>query len=87
MMRNFEPELKRWLVDWLASLVLCGLTYVVSHMCFGPEAGLISAGLAIGSGIVWVMFAHLPPNRRRLAAELNFAAACLAAMSAVCLLT
>jgi hypothetical protein len=50
------------------------------------EAGLISAGLAIGSGGLWAMSAHLPP-RRRLVAELNFAAACLAAMSAVCLLS
>ena len=55
--------------------------------CVRHEAGLISAGLAIGSGGLWAMSAHLPPRRRRLVAELNFAAACLAAMSAVCLLS
>jgi hypothetical protein len=87
IMRKFEPELKRWFVDWLAALVLCAIAYVVSHLCFRSEAALISDGLAIGSGGVWAMSAHLPPRCHRLVAELNFGAACLAAMSAVCLLS
>lgn len=82
-----EPELKRWFIDCAAGLALCVVTYVVSHQWFHPEAGLISAGLAIGSGGLWAMSTHLPRRRRGLAAELNFMAACLAAMSAVCLLS
>lgn len=85
-MRKWEPRLKQWIIDGAAAVMIGAAVYFISHSYARAEAGLISTGFAIGSGILWALSARLSRRLRRFAATLNFSAACLAAMSAICLL-
>jgi hypothetical protein len=85
-MRKSEPALKARLADAAAAAIIGVIVYIGSHWYHIAEIGLISTALATGSGFLWAVSTNLPPRLRRVAARFNFSAACLATMSAICLL-
>jgi|GEM_PF-5617909 hypothetical protein len=69
-----------------ASAALGAISYLGARACPQVPWNLVSAALAIGSGLVWSWSASLPEGSQHLSQLLSWAAATLAVMSAVVLL-
>ena len=77
---------KCWAIKGVIAAAAAATTYLGSHRCGLIDPAMASACLTIGSGVAWAISASLPDRRRALAIKLNRLAACLAAMSGVCLM-
>ena len=85
-MQIFNHKLNQLLATTGSAVALGVATYFGSHQLPRFELDVVAVSLSIASGLMWIASARVSTGDVRLAKHLNFAAACLATASGVCLL-